>query len=116
MQNLLSCSLLCEYIKIKVDRTIILPVVLYGCESWALTLREKGWLRVFGTRELRRIFGPERDEVTRELRKLHKEELNDLYCSTNIFRVKKWRKTRLVENVARMGEGSGVYSVLVGKA
>jgi hypothetical protein len=102
VQNLLSSSLLCKYIKIKVDRTIILLVVLYGCESWALTLREEGWLKLFRTRELRRLFGPKRDKKTRHLRKQHKEERNYLYCSTNIFRVKKWRKISLVGHVARM--------------
>ena len=69
------------------NRTIILPVVLYGCETWSLTLREKRRLRVFENRALRRIFGPKREELTREWRKLHNEELNDLYCSPYIFRV-----------------------------
>jgi len=67
-----------------VSRIIILPVVLYGCKTWSLTLREKRRLRVFENSVLKRIFGPRRDEVTRELRKLHKEELNDLYCSPTI--------------------------------
>jgi hypothetical protein len=71
----------------KVYRTIILPLVLYGCETWSLTLREKRRLGVFENWVLRRIFGPKRDEVTREWRKLHNEELNDLYCSHNIVRV-----------------------------
>ena len=64
MQNLLSSSLLSKNIKIKIHRTIILPVVLYGCETWSLTLREERRLRVFENRVLRRIFGPKRDEVT----------------------------------------------------
>jgi len=68
-------------------RTIILPFVLYGCENWSLTLREERRLRVFWNRVLRRIFGPKRDEVTGEGRKLHNEELNDLYFSPNIARV-----------------------------
>jgi hypothetical protein len=72
--------------------------VLYGCETWSLTLREERWLRV-----LRRIFGPKRHEVTGEWRKLHKEELNGLYCSPNIFRVIKSRKMRWAVHVARMG-------------
>jgi hypothetical protein len=59
--------------------TIILPLVLYGCETWLLTLREERRLKVFENRVLSRIFGPKRDEVTREWRKLHNEELNDLY-------------------------------------
>jgi hypothetical protein len=66
-------------LKIKIYRTIILPVVLYGCEIWSLTLREKRRLRVFENRVLRRVFGPKRDEVTGEWRKLHNEELNVLY-------------------------------------
>ena len=74
-------------IKIKTHRTIILPVALYGCETWSLTLREERRLRVLENRVLRGVFGPERDEVTGERRKLHNEELNDLYCSTNIVRV-----------------------------
>ena len=71
MQNLLSSSLLSKNIKIKIYRTVILPVVLYGCETWSLTLREERRVRVFENRVLRGIFGPERDEVTGEWRKLH---------------------------------------------
>jgi hypothetical protein len=69
-------------------------VVLYGCETWSLTLREERRLRVFENRVLRRIFGPKRDEVTREWRKLHNEELNDLYCSPSVVWVIKSRRTR----------------------
>jgi hypothetical protein len=69
-----------------------MPVVFYGCETWSLTLRDKRRLRVFENRVLRRIFGPKRDEVTGEWRKLHNEELNDLYCSPNIIRVIKSKK------------------------
>jgi hypothetical protein len=65
-------------VKIKIYRTIILPVVLYGCEAWTLTLREESRLKVFENRVLRRVFGPKRDEVTGEWRKLHNDELNDL--------------------------------------
>ena len=78
MQNLLSSSLLFINLKIKIFRTIILPVVLYVCETWSLTLREKRRLRMFEKRVLRKIFGLKRDEVTKEWRKLHNEELNDL--------------------------------------
>ena len=77
--------------KIKIYRTIILPVVLYGSETWTLSLGEEHRLRAFEKRVLRRIFGTKRDEVTGEWRKLHKEELNDLYCSPNIIRVMKSR-------------------------
>ena len=73
--------------KIKLYRTIILPIVLYGCETWSLTLRVERRLRVFENRVLRRIFGPKRDEVTGEWRKLHNEELNHLYSSPSIVRV-----------------------------
>jgi len=76
--------LLPKNLKIKINRTIILPVVLYGCETWSLTLREERRLKVFENRVLRRIFGSKRDEITRKWRKLHKEELTDLYCSPKI--------------------------------
>ena len=79
MQNLLSSNLLSKNLKIKTYRTIILPLVLYGCEIWSLTLREERRLRVFANRVLRRIFGPKRDKVTREWRKLQSEEHNDVY-------------------------------------
>jgi hypothetical protein len=78
MQDLLSSSLLSKNTEIKIYRTIILPVVLYGCETWSFTLRKEHRLRVFENRVLRRIFGPKRDEVTGEWRRLHNEELNDL--------------------------------------
>jgi hypothetical protein len=86
-------------------RTIIFPVVLYGFETWSLTLREERRLRVFENNVLRGIFGGKRDEVTGEWRKLHNEELNDLYCSTIIVRVIKSRRMRWVGHVARMGRG-----------
>ena len=92
-----------------------MPIVLYGCETWALTLREERKLRVFENMVLRRIFGPSRDEVTREWRRLHNEELNDLYSSPNIVRVIKSRRMRWAVHVARMGEEIGAYRVLVGK-
>jgi hypothetical protein len=76
---------------------------LYGCETWSLTLREERRLRVLDSRALRRIFGPKRDDVRRKLRKLHNEELNDLYCSPNIMRVTKSRIMRWAGHVARMG-------------
>jgi len=75
--------LLSKNLKIKIYRTIIVPVVLYGCETWSLTLREEKKLRVFENMVLRRIFGPRREEVTEEWRRLHNEELNDLYSSTS---------------------------------
>ena len=87
---------------------------MYGCETWSLTLREKRRLGVFVNRVLRRIFGPKWDEVTGQWRKLHNEKLNDLYSSPNIVRVKK-SGMRWEGHVARMGEGRGVYRVLVRK-
>jgi hypothetical protein len=105
--------LLSKSVKIKIYRTIILPVVLYGCESWSLTLREECRLRVFENRVLRRIFGPKKDEVTGEWRRLHKKELYALYSSPNIIRVIKSRRVRWAGHVARMGERRGAERVLV---
>ena len=90
--------------KIRLHRTIILPVVLYGCETWSLTLREERRLRVFENRVLRRIFEPRRDEVTGEWRKLHNEELNDLYCSPNTVRMTKSRRMSWAGYVACTGD------------
>jgi len=100
--------------KIKIYRTIILPVVLYGLETWSLTLREECRLRVFENRVLRRVFGPKRDEVTGSAEKLHSEELNDLYSAANIVRVIISRRMRWTVHEARMCERRGVYRVLVG--
>jgi hypothetical protein len=77
--------------KVKIYKNIILPVVLYGCETWSLKLREEHRLRVFENRVLRRLFGPKRDEVTGERRKLHNEELHNLYSSPDIIRQVKSR-------------------------
>jgi hypothetical protein len=87
VQNLLCSRLLSKNLKIKIYRSIILPVVLYWCETWSLKSREERRLRVFESRVLRRIqvFGPKRDEVTGEWRKLHNEELNDLYSQPIFF-------------------------------
>jgi len=103
VQNILSSSLLSKNLKIKIYRTIILPVILYGCETWSLTLRKECRLRVFENRVLRRIFGLKRYEVTGEWRKQHNEELNDLYCLPNTVRVIKSKRMRWAEHVARMG-------------
>ena len=116
MQNFSTSSLLYKHLEIKIYRTIILPVVLYGCETWSFTLREERRLRVYENRLLRRIFGPRRDEVTGDWRKLHNEELNDLYSSPNIFRVIKSRRMRWDGHAVRMGDGRGVYMVLAGKS
>jgi hypothetical protein len=94
VQDLVSYSLLSKNTKIKIYRTVILPVVLYGCETWSVTLREEHRLRVFENRVLRRIFGPKRNEVTGEWRRLHNEELYDLYCLPITIRVIKSRRMR----------------------
>jgi len=115
VQNLLSSRLLSKNLKIKIYRIIILPVVLYGCETWSLTLWDERKLRVFENMVLRRIFGPRKDEVMGEWRRLHNEELNDLYSSPNNVWVIKSRRMRWAGHVVRMGEERGVYRVLVGK-
>jgi hypothetical protein len=115
MQNNLSSSLLSQNIKIKIYTTIILPVVLCGCETWSLTLREERRLGVFEDRVLRRIFGPKRYDVTGECRKLHNKKLNDAYCSPNTIGVTKSRRMNWEEHVACMGERRSAFRVLVGK-
>jgi hypothetical protein len=90
-------------------------VVLYGCETWSLTLREEHGLRVFETRVLRKIFGPKRDEMTGEWRILHNEELRDLYSLPSIIRIFKSKRMRWAGHRARMGEKRNAYRLLVGK-
>jgi hypothetical protein len=113
-QSLLSSHLLSRKLKVKIYRTIILPVVLYGCETRSLTLREEHRQRVFENRVLRRIFEPERDEVMGEWRKLHSGELHNLYSSRDIRQIES-RRMRWAGHVAHLGEGRNVYGVLVGK-
>jgi hypothetical protein len=113
IQNLLSSRLLSRNVKIKIYKTIILPVVLYGCEILSLTSREEHRLKVIENRVLRRIFGPKRDEVTGGWRKLHNEGLHGLYSSPSIIRVIKARRMRWVGHVARMGEVRSAYNILV---
>jgi hypothetical protein len=115
VQSLLSSHLLSRNLKVKIYKTIILPVVLYGCETWSLKLREEHRLRVFENGVQRRIFGPKRDEVTGEWRKLHNGELHNLYSSPDIIGQIKSRRMRWAGRVARMGEWRNVYRVLVGK-
>jgi hypothetical protein len=93
----------------------VLPVVLYGCETWSLTLRKERRLRVFENRVLRRIFGPKRDEETGVWRKLHNKELRDLYSSPSLIRIIRSRRMRLAGHVARIGEKRSAYRLLVGK-
>jgi hypothetical protein len=112
VQNLLSSHLISKNLKIKIYKSVILPVVLYGCETWSLTLEEEHRLRVFEKSVLRKIFGPKREEDG-SWRKLHNDELHSLYSSSNIFRVIKSRRMRWAGHVAHMGEGRGVYRVFV---
>jgi hypothetical protein len=101
---------LSKKLKIRICKTKILPVVLYGCETWSLTLREEH------RQGAEVIFGPKRDEVTGEWRKLHNEELRDLYSSPSIIRIIKSRRMRWAGCVARIGEKRNAYRLLVGKA
>ena len=104
VQNLLSSRMLSKNIKFKIYKIMILTVVFYGCETWSLTLREERRMRVFETRMMRRMFGPKRDKIPGEWRKLYKEELSDFYSSPNIVHVSKSRRLRWAGHVALMGE------------
>jgi hypothetical protein len=117
-QGILSSCLVSGKAKVKilVYQTIILPVVLYGCETWYLALTEEHRLRVFENRVLRRIFGPTRDEVTGKWRKLHSEDLHILNSSPNIIKQIISRIMRWAGYVTRMVEERKVYRVLVVKA
>jgi hypothetical protein len=106
--TLLSSRLLCRNLKVEVYRNIILPFVLYGCETWSDTLRKEQRLRVFENRVLRKLLGPKRDEVTGECRKLNSGELHNLCLSPDIVRQIKSRRMRWAGHVARMGEGSNM--------
>jgi hypothetical protein len=114
VQNLLSSRLISKNLKTEIYKTVILPVVLYGCETWSVTLREEHRLRVSENRVLRKIFGPEREEDG-SWRKRRNDELHNLYSSPNIVRVIKSRRMKWAGHVARMGEGRTVYRVLVGR-
>ena len=115
VQNLLSFSLLSKNVKIKIYRTLILPFLLYGCETWTLTLMEEHRLRLFVNSGLRRISGPKRFEVTEEQRKLHNEVFHYLYCPPNINQVIKLIRMKWAGHVAHMWEKRTVYRVLVWK-
>jgi hypothetical protein len=101
-------------LKIKIYKTVILPVLLYGCKTWSLTLGEEHRLQVFENRVLRKIFGP-KTEVGGWWRKLRNDDLHILYSSPNFVRVIKSRRMRWAGHVACMGEGRGVFRVLVGR-
>jgi hypothetical protein len=113
VQTLLSSRQLSKNVKIRISKIIIFLVVLYGCETWSLTLRKDHRLRVFENRMLR-IVGPKRDEVTGEWRKLHNEELRDLYSLPSVIRIIKSRRTRWTGHVARRGEKRIAYRLVVG--
>ncbi|KAJ4438444.1 hypothetical protein ANN_14389 [Periplaneta americana] len=115
VEKLLSSSLLSKKLNVRIYKTVILPVVLYDCETWTLTLREEQRLRVFENKVLRKIFGTKRDEVTGEWRKLHNAELHALYTSPDIIRNVKSRCLRWAGHVAHMGESRNAYRVLVGR-
>jgi hypothetical protein len=102
-------------IKIRIYETIILPVVLYGCENWSLTLREEHRQRVFENGVLRRILGLKKDEMTGVCSKLHNEELHNLYSSPSIIRMIKSRRVKWAGHVTRRGAKRNAYTILVGK-
>jgi hypothetical protein len=105
VQSLLSSHLLSRNVKVEIYKAIILPLVVYGCETWSLTLREEHRLRVFENRVLRGIFRSNRDEVTGDWRKLHNGELHNLYLPPDIIRQIKSRRMRWAGHVGRIGEG-----------
>jgi hypothetical protein len=107
--------LLSKNLRIKIYRTIILSLVLYGCETWSLTLREERGLRVFENRVLRRVFGPKRDEVTGDWRKLHNDELSDLYALPSTVRVVKPEKNEMGGACSVYGEEEGRIQGLGGE-
>jgi hypothetical protein len=112
VQNLLPSCLLLKKVKIKIYKTIILPMVLYGCETWCLILREGHRQRVFENRVLWRIFGPRRYEVTEKWRNLHNKDLHDLYSAPSIVRIIKSGRMRWVGHVTQMGEKRSAYRLL----
>jgi hypothetical protein len=113
VQGLLSSRLLSMSVKFKIYTTITVPVVLYGCGTWSVTLREEHRLRVFENRVLRRKFVPKRDEVTGDWRKLHNEEFQNLYFSPDIVKQINSRRMRWAGHMACMGEGRNLYRISV---
>jgi hypothetical protein len=99
----------------KICKTIILPVILYGCETWSLTLKEEQRLRMLENMVLRRIFGPKGKEVEGSWRRLHNEEFHNLYASSNVTRVTESRRMRWAGHAAHMGQMRNSYKIFVGK-
>ena len=114
VQKLLTSRLISRKLKLKIYRTVILPVILYCCKSWSTTLADEHKLRVFENRVLGKIYGPKRDEMTGEWRRLHNEELHGLYDSPDVIRIMKSRRIRWAGHVARMGEKRRLNSIVVG--
>jgi hypothetical protein len=114
IKNILSSCLISKNLKIRLYKMVILPIMLYGCETWSFTLREKHRPRVFKNNVLKKIFGPKREEDG-SWRKLNNYELNSLYPSPHIVRVIISRRMRWAGHVARKGEGRGFYRILVGR-
>ena len=114
-EKILSSRLFSKKLKVKTYKTIVIPVVLYGYETWSLTLREEHTLSVFENKVLRKTFGAKKDEITGEWRKLHNAELHALYSSPNIIRRFKSRRLRWAGPVARMEQSTNAYRVLLGK-
>jgi hypothetical protein len=112
VQNLYTSRLISKNLKIKIYKTVTFPVLLYGCETWSVTLGEERRLRVFGNRGSRK--GPKREEDG-SWRNLHNDELHSLYSSPNIVRVTKSRRMRWAGHVAHMEEGRGIYEILLGR-
>jgi hypothetical protein len=111
------CLLICclKKVKIGIYKIINLPVVLYGCETWSLALREEHKVQVFENRVLRRIFGQNRDEMKGGWRKLHNEGLHNLHSSPIIIRMIKSRRMRWVEHVSQIWAKENTHRILVGK-
>ena len=115
LEKILSSPLLSKKLKVNTYKTIILPVVLYGCETWSFTLREEHRLRLFENKILRKIFGAKKDEIIGEWRKLENAELHALYSWPNTIRNLKSRRLRWAGHVARMDQSRNAYRVLLGK-
>ena len=111
----MSSQLLSKNIKLKIHETVLLPVILYVCETWTLTLREEKRLTVFKNKVLRKIFGLKRDDQTDQWRRLHNGELNDLYGKSDIIRIVMSRRVRWAGHVAPMGNERVTWKLIVGK-